>query len=80
MIVSFLQDENLKPFESMRSLMIGGAKVTMQLCEKIKPFVPNGIVVTGYGCTEETMIAINATNKNYGSSGFVFHNNEIRVS
>ncbi|KAL7025583.1 hypothetical protein ACKWTF_013546 [Chironomus riparius] len=79
MVVSFLQDENLKPFESMRCLMIGGAKVSVQLCEKIKPFVPNGIVLTGYACTEESFIAINSTDKNYGSSGFVFNNNEIRI-
>jgi long-subunit acyl-CoA synthetase (AMP-forming) len=78
-VLSLLQIENLKPFESIKWVMIGGANVSSKLCERIKPFIPNGIIRTGYGCTEETFTSVNCSNKKYESSGFAFYNNEIKV-
>lgn len=79
MLVAFLQLKNLQPLESIEFLLIGGAVVSDTICRKFKPYVPHGQIVTGYGCTEQDFIAVNFTNKNYGSSGFPFYNVEIKA-
>lgn len=78
-LVSFLQFENFKPLKSIQSLIVGGAVVSNKLCQQFKPFIPNGNIHVLYGSTEEDFLSANYTNRNYGSSGFVRSNVELKV-
>ncbi|KAL7025586.1 hypothetical protein ACKWTF_013549 [Chironomus riparius] len=53
--------------------------VASSLCEKFESFVPNGILINGYACTEEGIITINNSGCNYGSPGRVFDNVDLKV-
>ena len=80
MLLSLLQIENLEPLESIRFFSIGGSKVSDHLCTKFKSFLPNGIIATGYGSTEENNLTFNPMNRNFGCSGIVSNNVQLRVS
>ena len=79
-LVSLLQTDNLKPLESIKYFVIGGAIVSDQMCEKFKPFIPNAIYVTGYGCTEEDGLAVNHTQKKMSGAGTVSNSVQLKVS
>jgi acyl-coenzyme A synthetase/AMP-(fatty) acid ligase len=79
-IVDLLENKNLKPFKSVRHWIVGGARVTINLVEKLRKFVPNGIIATAYGCTECGFVAINNENTKYGSCGRPVSNVAIKVS
>ncbi|KAL7025582.1 hypothetical protein ACKWTF_013545 [Chironomus riparius] len=78
-LVSLLQIDNLKPLESIKFFTIGGAIISEQLCEKFKPFIPNGFYFMGYGCTEEDGLAVNITQKKMGGAGMVSNNVQLKI-
>lgn len=79
MLVSLLKLEILHKLESVESLLIGGAVVNDYTCQKFKPYIPNGKIITSYGSTEQDFLSQNFTDRNYDSSGFVYNNVEIKI-
>ncbi|KAG5680288.1 hypothetical protein PVAND_009806 [Polypedilum vanderplanki] len=79
LIVNLLQLTNLKPFETIKMWMIPGATATQNLCERLKKYVPNGVVSSFYGSTECDIISSNSREKKFGSCGEIFYNNEVKI-
>ena len=78
-LISLLQLENLKPLESLQSLFVVGSVISEQLCEKFRPFLPNGKILIGYGSTEQDFLAVDYLNAKNGSCGHAFYNVEFKV-
>lgn len=78
-LVSLLQIDNLKPLESIKFFVIGGAIISEQLWEKFKPFIPNAFYINGYGCTEEDSLAVNFLQRKMGGAGMVSNNVQLRI-
>ncbi|XP_070502887.1 luciferin 4-monooxygenase-like [Chironomus tepperi] len=78
-IVSLLQVPNIKPMESLKLFIIGGAIISEQMCLKIKKYLPNAMFLTGYGCTEEDGIAVNFYQNKLSATGTVINNVQVRI-
>jgi len=78
-LVSLLQLENFKPLESVQILFVGGAVISEQLCKKFRPYIPNGNILSGYGCTEQDILSTDYANICNGSCGNVRYNVELKV-
>jgi 4-coumarate--CoA ligase len=78
-ILNLLQQETLKPFESVKIWIIGGANVTEALSEKLQYFVPNGIISASYGSSEYGFISNNCGGMKFGSCGEIFENIQLKV-
>jgi 4-coumarate--CoA ligase len=79
-IVSLLQKEDLQPLLSVKFWMVGGSSVPKILCEKFTPFIPNGVLCIGYGCSEQGMLTSNCNIEKSGSSGVPIKNSQFKVS
>jgi 4-coumarate--CoA ligase len=79
-MINLLQLENLKPLPSVRYWMVGGSAVSKDLCEKFKPFIPNGMIAVIYGSTEQGIVTINKSDDKFGSSGVPASNTCMKVS
>ncbi|XP_070502888.1 luciferin 4-monooxygenase-like [Chironomus tepperi] len=77
-LVSLLQLENIKPLETVQTVLVGGSVVSEQLCVKFRPYLPNGYILVGYGCTEQDFLAVNYA-KVSGCCGQAFINTELKI-
>lgn len=78
-IATLVKEKNLKPFESVKVLMLGGSKLSRSLYEAIAPFVPNGKVSSCYGITEGDFIAESFYCHRFESVGKPSPNVKIRI-
>ncbi|KAL7025587.1 hypothetical protein ACKWTF_013550 [Chironomus riparius] len=77
--VDLLQKPDLKPFTSIDNWFVGGMIVSESLCERFKHFVPNGKIVNGFACTEESLLTVNNSEGKFGSIGTVVENAELKI-
>ncbi|KAG5670851.1 hypothetical protein PVAND_001085 [Polypedilum vanderplanki] len=78
-ILNILQLNNLEQLSSIKYWMTGGAIVDKNLCEKFKKFLPNGIIGTAYGSSEQGVITENKNQNRYGSVGVVVNNTSVKI-
>lgn len=78
-IASLVREGNMKPFESVKVLMMGGSSVSKSLYEAIAAYLPNGKVCTVYGITEGDFIADSFRCHRLGSVGKPSPNVKIRI-
>ncbi|KAG5670854.1 hypothetical protein PVAND_001088 [Polypedilum vanderplanki] len=79
LVNNLLQLDNLELLETIKMWMIPGAKASQLICDRLKNFVPNGLVNPCYGSTECDFITTNYNGKKLGSCGQVFYNNQIKI-
>lgn len=74
-----VHNKNLKIFESLEMLMVGGSIVSKHICEAIKPYIPNGNIFTVYGMTEVDITTNSYHHQRYGSVGKPSSNVQIKI-
>ncbi|KAG5669209.1 hypothetical protein PVAND_017102 [Polypedilum vanderplanki] len=79
LLVNLLQSKAFEKLDEIKTWSILGAKVSKEIVEKFLPFIPNGIFVNGYGCTEANSISANCQMRKYESCGFPSKNVEIKI-
>ncbi|KAG5670852.1 hypothetical protein PVAND_001086 [Polypedilum vanderplanki] len=80
LLVNLLQSGEMKKLEKMKVWLLAGATVSKEVFEKFLPFIPNSMLVNGYACTEENVMAINYEMRKYESCGFPVQNVEIQIA
>ncbi|KAL7025584.1 hypothetical protein ACKWTF_013547 [Chironomus riparius] len=78
-LVALMQLKHFKPIESMQCMFVGGSVISSKSCEEFKQFIPNGKLFILYGSTEENFLSFNDSDKNFGSSGFVINNVQLKI-
>jgi acyl-CoA synthetase (AMP-forming)/AMP-acid ligase II len=78
--ISFLQHKGIQPLESIKKWFIAGSFVSQELCEDLKPFIPNGNIINLYGTTEMNILAANPTGRKYASVGYLLNQIEAKVT
>jgi 4-coumarate--CoA ligase len=79
-VVNLMQQQDLEPFESIRSWIIGGCAVSKAVCETFKRFVPNGLVNSSYGSSEYNFYTCDIRGERFGSCGTVIQNTDMKVA
>jgi 4-coumarate--CoA ligase len=78
-MAQFHQSADAKSLDFLEYLFMGGAIVSKALCEAIQPFLPNGVVKTGYGTTEVDLSAESYYFSRIGSVGSVAPNVQLKI-
>lgn len=78
-LASLIKHENVKALPSVKMFMTAGSIVSKQICEAVKPLLPNGEIVPLYGSSEGDFIADSFYFQLYGSVGKLSPNVHVKI-
>lgn len=78
-VALLIHSKFLRPLKSLEIFMVGGSVVSKNLCESIRPFIPNGNIFPVYGTSEGDFLADSFNFNRFGSVGKPTMNVQIKI-